>query len=128
MAGQHSSRRNRRERTAKAGRRRAVGLGTSAGAFLTFGMGPLATAPAANADEFDLITDPIINSLSGSLAGAVDSFAGLADPSAGLDLGGLGLGTADVADTSGVGVGSADLALSAALSAPGDPGAYAAAS
>ena len=42
-----------------------LGLGVTAGAFFAFGMTPLVTAPAANADEFDVILDPIINSLSG---------------------------------------------------------------
>jgi hypothetical protein len=66
MAGQHSKR-NRRSRNAKARRRGVVGLGTGAGAILAFGMGPLASAPPANADDFgilDNILDPIINSLS----------------------------------------------------------------
>src|ERR1700679_89081 len=63
MAGQHRKR-NRRSRSAKARRRGAVGLGTGAGAMLAFGMGPLAAAPAANADGLDAILDPIINSLS----------------------------------------------------------------
>jgi len=42
-----------------------VGLGSSAGAVLAFGLGPLAAAPPAHADEFDVIIDPIINSLIG---------------------------------------------------------------
>ncbi|MGB6209707.1 MAG: hypothetical protein WBF82_22455, partial [Mycobacterium sp.] len=62
MARQRSTKRNHRSRNAKA-RRRAVGLSTSAGAFLAFGLGPLATAPAAHADGFELIIEPIINSL-----------------------------------------------------------------
>src|ERR1700744_848932 len=64
MSGRHSSKRNQRSIRAKASRRRrAVGLGSSAGALLAFGLGPLAAAPAANADELDAILDPIINSL-----------------------------------------------------------------
>lgn len=63
MAGQHSRRRNRKARTARARRGRVVGLGASAGAFLAFGLTPLAGAPAAHADEFDVILDPIISSL-----------------------------------------------------------------
>ncbi|MGO9068081.1 hypothetical protein [Mycobacterium sp.] len=39
-------------------------MGTGAGAVLAFGLGPLAAAPVAHADEFDLIVEPIINSLS----------------------------------------------------------------
>jgi len=66
MAGQHSSKRNRRSRNAKA-RRRVVGLGGGAGAMLAFGLSPLAALPAAHADEFDVIVDPIVNAISGSL-------------------------------------------------------------
>src|SRR5271155_5746887 len=64
MAGQQCPKRNRRSRNAKALRRAVVGLIASAGAFLAFGMTPLAMTPSAHADEFDLIIDPIINSLS----------------------------------------------------------------
>ena len=55
----------------------ALGLGASAGAFFAFGMAPLMTAPPASADEFDVILDPIINSLSAI------------DPTLGADLGAL---------------------------------------
>lgn len=41
MAHQHSSNRNRRSHSAKALRRGVLGLGTSAGAALAFGMDPL---------------------------------------------------------------------------------------
>jgi endoglycosylceramidase len=58
-------------------RRHVIGLGMTASAFLAFGMSPLVTAPAANADEFDVILDPIINSLSAI------------DPTLGADLGAL---------------------------------------
>src|SRR5271155_129811 len=64
MAGQQCPKRNRRSRNAKALRRAVVGLIASAGAFLAFGMTPLAMTPSAHADEFDVILDPIINSLS----------------------------------------------------------------
>ena len=63
MAHHRTTKQNRQSRNAKARRRRVVGLGMSAGAFLAFGLIPLATAPAAHADEFELIIDPIINSL-----------------------------------------------------------------
>ena len=70
MAHQRFTKRNRRSRNAKVGRRRrAVGLGTGAGAVVAFGLGPLAAAPAANADDFgilDSILDPIVASLSGA--------------------------------------------------------------
>ena len=55
---------NRRTRNAKALRRAVVGFIASAGAFLAFSMTPLAMTPSAHADEFDLIVDPIINSIS----------------------------------------------------------------
>jgi endoglycosylceramidase len=58
-------------------RRRVLGLGVTAGAFFAFGMSPLVAAPAAHADEFDVIVDPIINALSGI------------DPTLGADLGAL---------------------------------------
>src|ERR1700761_9247551 len=68
MAGAHSKR-NRQSRNAKLRRRRrVVGLSSGAGAMLAFGLGPLAHAPAANADDFgaiDTIIDNVINSLSG---------------------------------------------------------------
>jgi len=114
---QHTSTRNRRSRNAKARRRRMVGLLTSAGAFLAFGLTPLATAPPAHADEFDVIIDPIISAISGSLGGVVAPFAGV-------DLGGLGLGAADAASTSGLGLGSVDSGLAVpadALPALADP-------
>jgi endoglycosylceramidase len=58
-------------------RRRVLGLGVTAGAFFAFGLSPLVTAPAASADEFDVIVDPIISALSGI------------DPTLGADLGAL---------------------------------------
>ncbi len=63
MSRHTRSKRNRQSRSAQ-GRRRLLGLGTGAGAVLAFGLGPLAAAPVAHADEFDLIVEPIINSLS----------------------------------------------------------------
>ena len=71
-----------------------VVLGTGAGAVLAFGMGPLAGAPAANADVLDTILDPIINSLSSvDPALAVDATGWVA----GLD---SALAAASTADTS----------------------------
>src|SRR5271155_3525071 len=59
VASRNSSKRNQRASKATARRRRrAVGLGGSAGAFLALGLGPLAPAPAAHADPFDVILDP----------------------------------------------------------------------
>src|ERR1700749_2886433 len=61
MSGQH---RKRNRQGSKVRRPRAVGLSSTAGAALAFGLTPWATAPAAHADELDAILDPIINSLS----------------------------------------------------------------
>ena len=82
-------------RNARASRRRVLGAGTTAGAFLAFGMTPLATSPAAHADEFDVIIDPIINSILGSIT-SLDALAGI-DPSSALDLGSLALPATDAA-------------------------------
>ena len=60
MAGQHS----KRNRKSNKARRRAIGLSSTAGAALAFGLTPWANAPAAHADELDAILDPIIASLS----------------------------------------------------------------
>ena len=89
MAGQHNNKRNQRSRNAKARRRRVLGAGTTAGAFLAFGMTPLATAPAAHADVFDVIIDPVINSILGSIT-SLDALAGI-DPSSALGSGQPGL-------------------------------------
>src|ERR1700744_4747183 len=95
MAGRHNSKQNQRSSKAKARRRRAaIGLGGGAGAFLALGLGPLANAPAAQADGLDAIFDPIVNAVTGSLTSAVDPLAGLgslagADPFSSLDLSGL---------------------------------------
>ena len=121
MASRNSSKRNQRSSKAKARRRRrAVGLGGSAGAFLALGLGPLATAPAAHADPFDVILDPIINSITSALPSALD-------PLAGLDLASLTLPATDLAGTSGLGLSSVDSALVlptdplAALDSSADP-------
>ncbi|MGB6205575.1 MAG: hypothetical protein WBF82_01200, partial [Mycobacterium sp.] len=49
-----------------------MGLGTSAGAFLAFGLGPLAAAPSAKADVFDDILDMALGSAAGSALTAVN--------------------------------------------------------
>jgi len=75
MAGRHSSKRKSAVAKRNAGRRRRVlGAGSTAGAFLAFGLSPLAAAPAAKADILDAIRDPLINSL------------GSIDPTLGADL------------------------------------------
>jgi hypothetical protein len=70
MAGQRSSNKNRRSENTKGRRCRAVvGLIASAGAFLAFGMTPLASAPSANADPLtdliDVLIEPAIAASSG---------------------------------------------------------------
>jgi hypothetical protein len=55
MARQRSTKRNQRSSKAKARRRRTIGLGGGAGAFLAFGVSPLAAAPPAHADVLDTI-------------------------------------------------------------------------
>src|SRR5580693_6727292 len=93
MAGKHSKG-NRQAAKAKA-RRRALGLGGSAGAFLAFGLSPLASlasAPQAHADGLDAIIDPILNSILSSVT-SFDALLGI-DPSS---LGDLALPVTDVA-------------------------------
>ncbi len=68
--------------------RRVIGWGSSAGAALTFTIGPLAAIPAAHADGLDVIVDPIINAVDHAMTG-MDVFASL-DSAANVDLGGLG--------------------------------------
>src|SRR5947199_2889665 len=76
MSRHTRSKRNRRWRGAQArGRNRVVGLTGAAGAALAFGIGPLAAAPLASADEFDAIIDAVAASI-----------AGLGDPVIGADL------------------------------------------
>src|SRR5581483_1265902 len=75
-----AAKRSRRPRSAKALRRAAVGLIASAAAFLAFGVIPSAMTPSAHADEFELIVDPIINSISSiDPALGTDLTAGLAN-------------------------------------------------
>src|ERR1700761_4312793 len=96
MASRHGKR-NGRSKRGRVTRRGAAGLSASAGAFLAFGMGPLANAPAAHADDFGVL-DAIVNSLSaadpglhagldGWLTGLEASLgaASSLDPSSGLD-------------------------------------------
>jgi len=79
-------------------RRRVVGLTGAISAFLTLGLGPLANAPKARADEFDVVIDSVINAVTGLLG---DVGAGSA---AVPELGGLGLGVTE--STAGAGLGS----------------------
>ncbi len=122
MAGRRSSKRDKRFNKATARtRRRLVGWGTGAGAVLAFGLSPLVGAPSAQADVLDVIIDPLINAIGGSLSGLVDPLASLdlfggANPFASLDLSGLSLPALDLpaldaAGASGLGTGSLDSAL-----------------
>lgn len=83
MASHGCTKHNHRPRNTNARRRQMIGFGASAGAFLAFGLTPLAAPPPAHADDFGAILDAIISSSVGSLA-AMDHSAALA----GLDLGG----------------------------------------
>ena len=64
MAGRRGSKRNRQSRGIAA-RRVGSRSGAGAGAFLAFGLSPLAAAPAAQADVLtdwiDLVIDPVVN-------------------------------------------------------------------
>lgn len=64
-------------------RRRSIEvLVATAGAFFAFGMTPLVAAPPANADEFELILEPILNSLSSIDPGLVTDSAASASVAA----------------------------------------------
>src|SRR6202020_3356669 len=83
MAGKHSGKKNRQSGKGKARRGATLGLGGSAGAFLAFGLTPLASVPPAHADGLDVIIDPIINSILSSVS-SFDALLGI-DPTAFLD-------------------------------------------
>ena len=72
MAGKHTSKNNQSDKAKARRRRRAFGLGSSAGAFLAFGLGPLAGAPTAKADVFDDILDMVVGSAASSAITAVN--------------------------------------------------------
>ncbi len=84
MAGKRSGKKNRRTANGKARRRATLGLGGCAGAFLAFGLTPLASVPPAHADGLDAIIDPVINSILSSVT-SFDALLGI-DPTTGLDL------------------------------------------
>jgi hypothetical protein len=75
-------------------RQRAVGLTGAISMFLTLGLGPLANAPKATADEFDVVIDQVLNAITASLG---DGAAGSA---AVPELGSLSLGATE--STAGV--------------------------
>src|ERR1700736_2425821 len=72
MAGQRSSKNNQSAKAKARRRRRAIGLGGSSGAFLAFGLYPLAGAPTAKADVFDDILDTVVGSAVSSAITAVN--------------------------------------------------------
>jgi hypothetical protein len=93
-------------------RQRAVGLTGAISAFLTLGLGPLANAPKAKADGFDVVIDQVVNAITGSLSDVAASSAAVPE------LGSLALGAADPA--AGVGLGSLPDVGSVAAASPVD--------
>ncbi|MFZ0904637.1 MAG: alkaline phosphatase family protein, partial [Mycobacterium sp.] len=113
MADRRGSKHNPHSSKAMTHRRqRAVGLTGAICMFLTLGLGPLATAPKATADEFDVVIDQVLNAITASLG---DVAAGSA---AGSELGSLSLGATE--STAGVGLGSLSDVGSVAAASPVD--------
>jgi hypothetical protein len=91
MADRRVKKQNPHSRKAMIRRRqRAVGLTGAISAFLMFGLGPLANLPKANADEFDVVIDQVLNAISGSLGDMAAGWAAVPE------LGSLGVSAADV--------------------------------
>jgi hypothetical protein len=68
MADRRGTKHNPHSRTAMTRRRqRAVVLTGAISAFLTLGLVPLANAPKASADEFDVVIDQVLNAITASL-------------------------------------------------------------
>jgi Phosphoesterase family len=68
MADRRGTKHNPHSRKAMTHRRqRAVGLTGAISMFLTLGLGPLANAPKATADEFDVVIDQVLNAITASL-------------------------------------------------------------
>jgi hypothetical protein len=113
MADRRGTKHNPHSRTAMTHRRQhAVGLTGAISMFLTLGLGPLANAPKATADEFDVVIDQVLNAITASLG---DLAAGSA---AVPELGSLSLGATEPA--AGVGLGSLPDVGSAAAASPAD--------
>src|SRR5271163_28860 len=90
MADRRGTKHNPHSRKAMIHRRqRAVGLTGAISMFLTLGLGPLANAPKATADEFDVVIDQVLNAITASLG---DMAAGTA---AVPELGSLSLGATE---------------------------------
>jgi hypothetical protein len=70
-------------------RQRAVGLTGAISAFLTLGLGPLANAPKATADEFDVVIDQVLNAIGASLGDVAAGSAAVPE------LGSLSLGATE---------------------------------
>ena len=90
MADRRGSKHNPHSRKAMIHRRqRAVGLTGAISTFLTLGLGPLANAPKAKADGFDVIIDQVVNAITGSLGDVAAGSAAVPE------LGSLGLGATE---------------------------------
>src|ERR1700733_7126667 len=112
MADRRGTKQNPHSRKAMIHRRqRAVGLTGAISMFLTLGLGPLANAPKATADEFDVVIDQVLNAITASLG---DLAAGSA---AVPELGSLSLGATE--STAGLGLGSFSDVGSGAAGRPG---------
>jgi hypothetical protein len=84
MADRRGSKHNPRSRKAMTHRRRrAVGLTGAIGMFLALGLGPLANAPKATADEFDVVIDQVLNAITASLGDAAAGSAAVPELSLG---------------------------------------------
>ena len=120
MAGRHAKARTR-SRNPRLRRRAAIGLSTTAGAFLAAAIGPICTAPQAKADFG--IDDLIMNLLDpGALAAAVE-------PAATIDLSSLladlfsGTGATDTAALAVPDLPDPTAVVAAGSQSEGDPGA-----
>src|SRR3984957_18768310 len=90
MADRRGTKHNPHSRKAMTRRRqRAVGLTGAISMFLTLGLGPLANAPKATADEFDVVIDQVLNAIGASLGDVAAGSAAVPE------LGSLSLGATE---------------------------------
>jgi hypothetical protein len=90
MADRRGTKHNPHSRKAMAHpRQRAVGLTGAISMFLTLGLGPLANAPKATADEFDVVVDQVFNAITASLGDVAAGSAAIPE------LGSLSLGATE---------------------------------
>jgi len=90
MADRGGTKHNPHSRKAMTHRRqRAVGLTVALSAFLTLGLGPLANAPKAKADAFDVVIDQVVNAITASLGDVAAGSAAVPE------LGSLSLGATE---------------------------------